>query len=240
MLIANRNGMLVKGGYTARDYVQDGLIAMWDGEWNAGPGVHDAALGKCVNLGYGGTFDTPWYYQAVGDDYAEVLDDNPYLNLTNSEGSVSRQIATAWTSVDGGATIEVVINNIGNNGTTRGITAAGGGGAGSIAIGGSALCGVGWKNYRSGYDFSPGAWNVQTAVVGLHRYEFYINGELVDSQSNPSFSPREDYKTFTTFPGGGTNSKAFRFHNWRFYTKPLTSDEIAANYAVDKARFNLP
>lgn len=22
-------------------YVTDGLIAMWDGEWNAGPGIHD-------------------------------------------------------------------------------------------------------------------------------------------------------------------------------------------------------
>jgi hypothetical protein len=26
---------------TAKSYVQDGLVAMWDGEWNAGRGTHD-------------------------------------------------------------------------------------------------------------------------------------------------------------------------------------------------------
>ena len=29
--------------YTARDYVQDGLVAMWDGIENAGWGTHDDA-----------------------------------------------------------------------------------------------------------------------------------------------------------------------------------------------------
>ena len=32
---------MVKTMPTARDYVQDGLIAMWDGIENAGWGVHD-------------------------------------------------------------------------------------------------------------------------------------------------------------------------------------------------------
>ena len=38
MLVAHRNGMAV----WTNPYVTDGLVAMWDGEWNAGGGVHDA------------------------------------------------------------------------------------------------------------------------------------------------------------------------------------------------------
>ena len=33
---------LLKQGKTARDYVQNGLVAMWDGIENAGAGTHDA------------------------------------------------------------------------------------------------------------------------------------------------------------------------------------------------------
>ena len=42
MLIAHRNGMMVSSGWQ-NPYITDGLVAMWDGEWNAGWGVHDAA-----------------------------------------------------------------------------------------------------------------------------------------------------------------------------------------------------
>ena len=49
MLIADRNGMAVSGGWR-NPYVTDGLIAMWDGEWNAGPGHSDPATGQIVDL----------------------------------------------------------------------------------------------------------------------------------------------------------------------------------------------
>ena len=42
MLVAARDGAWAKSGYTAHDYVQVGLIAMWDGIENAGWGLHDA------------------------------------------------------------------------------------------------------------------------------------------------------------------------------------------------------
>ena len=37
------------GGGWQNPYVTDGLVAMWDGEWNAGGGMHDANVGA-VNL----------------------------------------------------------------------------------------------------------------------------------------------------------------------------------------------
>ena len=41
MIIGARVGAWHSGMPTAKDYVQDGLIAMWDGVENAGWGVHD-------------------------------------------------------------------------------------------------------------------------------------------------------------------------------------------------------
>jgi len=49
MLIADRNGMAVSGGWQ-NPYVTDGLVAMWDGIWNAGPGVHDNSITDWVDL----------------------------------------------------------------------------------------------------------------------------------------------------------------------------------------------
>jgi len=47
MLIGNRSGM-VSGSKIP--YVTDGLIAMWDGEWNAGKGKHDDSATKWKDL----------------------------------------------------------------------------------------------------------------------------------------------------------------------------------------------
>ena len=41
MLIGMRNAMLAGAGLSAKSYIQDGLVAMWDGIENAGWGVHD-------------------------------------------------------------------------------------------------------------------------------------------------------------------------------------------------------
>ena len=60
MMEAVRNGAWAKSGYTAKDYVQDGLIAMWDGIENAGWGVHDpnATVWKDL-IGSGYDFQIP-------------------------------------------------------------------------------------------------------------------------------------------------------------------------------------
>ena len=40
-MIGARNAMLSGGGGWTNPYVTDGLLRMWDGEWNVGGGVHD-------------------------------------------------------------------------------------------------------------------------------------------------------------------------------------------------------
>ncbi|HBO99087.1 MAG TPA: hypothetical protein DD637_04540 [Verrucomicrobia bacterium] len=58
--------------YTARDYVQDGLVAMWDGVENAGWGLHDSAAKSWKNLtGLGGDLPTAQAY-AWGADHLDA------------------------------------------------------------------------------------------------------------------------------------------------------------------------
>ena len=238
MIRGARTGVWAKSGGgvpTARDYVQDGLVAMWDGIENAGWGKHDDSLGRCVNLLSPGSFDTPYTSFINGSDYADVQDSNPYISLPIVDGSIYQRIATAWISYGDGVTIETLINNSGNGPTSRWICGTGGGGAGSIGVGGCSLCGLGIKNYRTGYDFSPGYWNLQTVTVSRSGYKYYINGNLIDSQSTSTFTPNEKYGKYMSF----SNGKEFRFRNWRYYLRMITAEEIAHNYAIEKARFNL-
>ena len=44
MTISKENNFL-KRTFSVKDYVQDGLISMYDGEWNAGDGKHDSTSG---------------------------------------------------------------------------------------------------------------------------------------------------------------------------------------------------
>ena len=53
-MIGMRNLMIAGGGGWQNPYVTDGLVAMWDGEWNAGPGAHDASSQYISSLIDGG------------------------------------------------------------------------------------------------------------------------------------------------------------------------------------------
>ena len=74
---------------TARDYVQDGLVAMWDGEWNAGVDIHDD-MQRVVNL-------------ASNDDTLSNV--NVFDNYF-SAGTKKQLISTR---IDAGCTVECVI-----------------------------------------------------------------------------------------------------------------------------------
>ena len=50
MSIASRQALWTSSSPTAKNYVQDGLVAMWDGIENAGWGVHDATATTWVDL----------------------------------------------------------------------------------------------------------------------------------------------------------------------------------------------
>ena len=84
-------------------YVTDGLIAMWDGEWNAGGGVHDPEATVWKDLsGYGYDLPLPSSF-SVGSDNMLAL---------SKEGAIMRRPQSVYEAIvaSGGYTIEVAFD----------------------------------------------------------------------------------------------------------------------------------
>ena len=84
--IGGRNTILYGDSLSYNNpYITDGLIAMWDGEWNSGFGVHDdnSSIWKDLSFnGYdltvnGGSFGDN-YFDATGTNYASEANDLIY------------------------------------------------------------------------------------------------------------------------------------------------------------------
>lgn len=73
-MIAARGTMLSGGKGWKNPYITDGLIAMWDGEWNDGCGVHDAAATTWLDI-VGGKILTLNGSAVFGENYMGTTDD---------------------------------------------------------------------------------------------------------------------------------------------------------------------
>ena len=83
-MCAARNALLSGGAkLSAKSYVQDGLVAMWDGIENAGWGVHDASATTWTDL-IGGITPTANSTLTWGDDCINLAG-NKYLSFTSSD-----------------------------------------------------------------------------------------------------------------------------------------------------------
>ncbi len=217
-------------GVTAQDYVQNGLIAHWDGVENAGYGVHDATATEWKNLC--GT-------NTVGD-----------LPVAPLPGYVWRGTALEMTKAAGGT-----------KDTTRLLTPE------AVALPtftiemvASAPDGVvrrwevcpwaqsfeSWATAAEGYlerikDTRIAALStlrpnqqlqfITTYDGTTHKAMIYDNGTLLTKTKNVSYSYNGRLAFGTALAAKG------RIYAIRVYNRALTSDEVAANYAVDVQRF---
>ena len=228
MLINLRNAMMAgKRKPTAKDYVQNGLVAMWDGIENAGWGVHDASATTWKNL--------------AGNDYnldvvngATFGDDHIICNQTNKPVATSSQhipsvnnvfvefvfdkTTTAtyafalYTSLNYGI-IAFKQNGVvfaSNGGTSRSIDLGGNTFTGSISFDYNTV-----KKYKNGQEVESGSYNESWGGI---QDNIAVGGRLNSSSS--------------VFRG--------KIYAIRIYSRALTAEEVARNYAIDKARFHLP
>lgn len=240
MLLGARQFFERRGAPTwTNPYVTDGLVAMWDGEWNAGGGVHDAStnvwkdlVGNCdwtlVNPSWSGSallLGTQRY---------------GYMDSTATAATFS-QIAT-------GGTMEIVLtpNEILWYSTLIKSAA-------DVGFNFNTYNSIGFRSSRSpstGYDelMQNSTWNV-SVIYGntVESVEFYRNAE---SRSLPYMNSIGGYAVNggTIIGARSTSNTSYsleRFcdlniHTLRLYSRALTAAEIADNYAIDKARFNQP
>ena len=205
---------------TARDYVQNGLVAMWDGIENAGWGVHDPNATTWMNLVTGvasaNVGDRTW-----GDSWLETTG-TLHLNLSDNEPNSRTMEAifqTASSDVQNVIMSMYTRRVIGTAGTSIGI-------APYSAIPVDTVSGRVWS-VAVAY---PNESNTPDAA--------YINGLANTDRTSGNFTN----PVSSSIRIGGLYSKPFsgKVYGVRLYSRQLTSAEISANYAIDKARFNLP
>lgn len=210
---------------TARSYVQDGLIAMWDGVENAGWGVHDPNA-------------TTWKDLIGSDDMSFNLaptvdaDGFVYPNGGYSSSSIARTLNAYTIEICGDLRPKGVTSNDVFSFQRKNAT--------------DSLHGVQYfiiqKNPNYFYApvsnvptvYSTVALAVDNGTTGVS-----FAGGVRLSGNNSLYVADSVYVIANSLRTRTVNSKARKFHNIRLYSRALTAAEIAANYAIDKERFGL-
>ena len=225
--ILGAKGVIVGGKSvpTAKDYVQDGLIAMWDGIENAGWGVHDASTtvwkdlsgtGNDLTLMNGAHFDANSLISAARNSVSALLSTSlPYATIEicafYDASRNPSQLVCFGNYVDDSRMMSCAPNQIQCYNGTHVITVS--------------------------ESKSKRTWAATYSGAATP----YIDGQLATGTvSQNNWSTRYG-------PFGLSGSSQYSQWNFvgnyycvRLYSRALTAGELAANYAVDKERFGLP
>jgi hypothetical protein len=220
------------GQHTASDYVQGGLVAMWDGIENAGWGVHDgnAAVWKdlkrldassawaagawtdnALSLSGEIMLSPDYFSDALPTDYTfEYCFEMPLV-----EQRTGKAIFTWRNSTLGPFALSTAWNYLRFTG------------------GGTGTYGSDNASYsiadRVGMSFKATMTGIYTQNI------LYVNG----TKARDNF-PQQAGSSLVHRPLLGTGGQAVVYwHSLRIYNRQLTAEEISSNYAVDRARFNL-
>lgn len=223
-LVAGKNTEMTETSLKwTNPYITDGLVAMWDGEWNAGWGVHDENAIVWKDLTGNGH---DW---SMTDNYS--WGEN-HLNITGKCGIgnwiIPYQFSTSETVVsvskDG---VCILMEAYTINSRPRQ----------SIAMK-KQIGRVGINNY-----YHRGA--VWADLTNKHSYSITATEAFQDGISQPA----TDWDWFGTgsttqsLLGGEIVNTVYNFkgqcYNIRIYNRYLSNEEIAHNYAIDKERFGL-
>ena len=233
MMLGARTGAWAKSGGvpTARDYVQDGLVALVDGIDNAGWGKHTDEL-KYVNLVTGGQFTLPNNGNAVwGENCLKILESGNRASGLQTGFSFSAK-TLGITSEAQENTIECALRAYDTNFHLVSFDGAFGRHLGTP---------------------SSGAFqgSVSSAYLPDSNYfQWSVNGDIREKYN--SAVAQENFEGFFWNNREVYGGNSFRFgytyntvcksdiHCARIYNRALTAEEIAQNYEIDKARFGLP
>lgn len=234
MMLGARTAAWAKSGYTAKDYVQDGLIAMWDGIENAGWGVHDPnatvstdLVGNVVSLGscsFGDNFFTP----SLGNSFDLKTSEEVSLG----EGYAIK-ICARLLSMNGGDNTSIVVfigswSEEGETSIKHSVTYGY-----TLRVGGE-VC-----------NFDPilrkGIFSVNASFDGenLRQYSFLEDKQFMQTLRTSTVGKVGVVTVVLLSSMHGLNN-LFEIYNVAVYRRGLSMEELSHNYAIDKARFNLP
>ena len=239
MLINLRNALMAgKRTPTARDYVQSGLVAMWDGIENAGWGTHDANATTWKDLigsanmtlaNNGATYS--WL-----DDALQVSQETSTSQI--NVGVASNAALNALLNAAGGFTVEVVAQKKSNfvSSPDRWIDSTTSHPFMIQSDRTNARVGCYTGNNVNVLNATTDTTKVFCVALTQNRSGGkvgYLNGRSFASNTS---AYAVSFNSIVIHNRGGEKLR----YCIRLYNRVLTADEIAANYAIDKARFGLP
>lgn len=225
---------------TAKSYIQDGLVAMWDGIENAGWGVHDANATGWLDL-----TGNEGLVTAIG---TPTWTDNAFDGARDTSAAVATYFASNSNNLGdivqtGTYSIEIVATSDTRQESNGGI----------FSIGKSRQFWI-WEanNIRDYFidaiQSAQGPWSrpSDNARNKSYVYQFilngtggylYVNGSRSQSRAYNTTQMQSDGFMIARIPTYATTRS--KIHSIRVYSRALIADEIAANYAIDKERFGL-
>ena len=234
-------GAQKSGGPTARSYVQAGLIAMWDGIENAGWGVHDAAAKTWKDLV--GNRDLTY-------TTGTIIHSNNAQNMSYTSSiayrsgnipAVTMEFVFKLDDAQTSASCFILLNRQ-NTGRYNGQFCLNYGYFGNLYFetrGNISRCGVPFAITDRSVHTVSAAWGngngapaTSGNIDGVSRLVTNLTGTGRDGVDNFIVGGVAPFQHVYGMKG--------RIYSIRLYSRALTAAEIAANYAVDKSRFNLP
>lgn len=252
-MIANRFNPL--GVTPAMRYIQDGLIVMWDGIENVGWGEHDESATTWKDLAGKYNLDLPtrnhvWEDNCFRcDSVTPVYTTRPKAVFEEMKNGYTAEVCATIGESNGPLISCGNGSNFWNIYSSKlifSISSAQNGGVGvSLTQGGTYLYPtvIGLSTF---YGASLSA--SFTADIVNQKSRQFLNGGLKATYANAALTGCDNMglsgigvnctgrntDDWNVGIGGGT-----KFYCVRFYNRPLTDEEIAHNYAIDKERFGL-
>lgn len=246
MLINLRNALMAgKRKPTAKDYVQNGLVAIWDGIENAGWGTHDASATTWKDL-IGG-IETSWLTDVADNS---LTWENGGLRRVGTKGITATVDWCANITQTTPYTLEIVIGDASQSAPSSSYNYYYNAMANTFIFVRAGNTGL-WNSTGGQYAFLASlgygfpAVNFAFVATGVattnnrQLEDIYCDGTKLHTGRAMSANTDKTFRFFQ-YSRDWAETRDTTIHAVRLYSRALTADEIAANYAIDKARFNLP
>lgn len=230
------------GGGWQNPYVTDGLITMLDGEWNVAGGQHETTPQRWIDISGNGNDFYVVNNSVFGDDHAIVGGTGFATGQVFSLAPSMKHVEVVVERDDAGSDIGVVF-------TQRNTGGKGGGYAdfyffwrpdGKVEIVAYDLSNPSYIESaaycKNGSAFSVGSRYSISSGDG----KIYVNGSEITGAIGTSRLNIRGIFIASTWSSTSGYLWTGKIYSIRYYNRVLTDAELSANYAIDKARFNLP
>ena len=230
MLINLRNALMA-GKRWKNPYVTDGLVAMWDGEWNAGGGIHDPNATTWGDISENG-HDIALTAGSFGAK-SFICDGRAGFGDTITSDILTIEFVGKTTLNSSQLCAGLKLNPSNTNLYRRFIGFFSSGTALQFGQAGPRI-----STELNTLLYGAEVFTSATDVIGT----LYKNGlQTTSIGSGSGFTTGGEPRICI---GGVANGPAYPFkgeiNRISIYSRALSASEIAANYAIDKARFGLP